>query len=404
MNLTGKNIDFVGPKALFDPLYIPPVILYRKKEENSLFSILKDSISDDFSMNILYQGIEGIGKKVIINKVLKDLVEQNKYIKDFKKIDVDCKEKTLEEIIMSILSILLKLLNFKLDINTIVNLKIYQLWSILKLATKRLNSNIVIVLKNTEYLEPKILKKLLSFGKELKITIISTINNVLKSSTIDILSHYDYKRKLNYFTYNQLFYIFKQRISLTFSHEIDIELIEFMTDLIFDNYIPIPGKGIDILRDLYPYLQKSDSVNYHHMLEICENHFESFLTLDEFNILTYLSEEDLLNVIFLDNLSNYFVNHPSIFYISLRNIKELYLISCETLEYNKNLEEFNHLISNAKNIGLINSSKKLLSQNIKNFNKTNILDEFYFITISPLKLKAMIDAIFEKNQILNQYN
>jgi len=71
-----KN-EYVGPKAIFDPNFIPPKLLFRKKEENSLYSILNDSITDEFPLNILYQGIQGIGKKVIINKVLKDLIIDN---------------------------------------------------------------------------------------------------------------------------------------------------------------------------------------------------------------------------------------------------------------------------------------------------------------------------------------
>ena len=63
--------NFVGPKALFDPNYIPPHLLHRKKELNSLISILNDSISDKFSLNILYQGINGIGKKAT-NEILEE--------------------------------------------------------------------------------------------------------------------------------------------------------------------------------------------------------------------------------------------------------------------------------------------------------------------------------------------
>jgi len=71
-----NKINYFGPKALFDPNFIPPSLLYRKKEEQTLHSILSDSISDDFCLNILYQGINGIGKKVIVNKVINDLFNQ----------------------------------------------------------------------------------------------------------------------------------------------------------------------------------------------------------------------------------------------------------------------------------------------------------------------------------------
>jgi len=39
------NKNYIGPKALFDPNYVPPRLLYRKKEENSLHSILNDILN-----------------------------------------------------------------------------------------------------------------------------------------------------------------------------------------------------------------------------------------------------------------------------------------------------------------------------------------------------------------------
>jgi len=48
---------YVGPRAIFDPNYVPPQLLHRKKEQQSLHSILRDSLYDDFSLNIIYQGI-----------------------------------------------------------------------------------------------------------------------------------------------------------------------------------------------------------------------------------------------------------------------------------------------------------------------------------------------------------
>ena len=88
-----SNINYtsVGPKALFDHNFIPPNLLHRKKEEKSLYSILDDSISDDYSLNILYQGIDGIGKKVIINKVINDLLIQKNGYNQISKVIIDCK-------------------------------------------------------------------------------------------------------------------------------------------------------------------------------------------------------------------------------------------------------------------------------------------------------------------------
>jgi len=94
------NPDFVGPKALFDPYFVPPKLLHRKKEESSLFGLLEDSLKDGFSLNILYQGIDGLGKKAIANKVLSDLCTSHVETPCYK-IHIDCTDKSFEDLMLS---------------------------------------------------------------------------------------------------------------------------------------------------------------------------------------------------------------------------------------------------------------------------------------------------------------
>ncbi|MFX1599609.1 MAG: hypothetical protein ACFFB6_03340, partial [Promethearchaeota archaeon] len=165
------NKNYVGPKALFDPSFIPPRLLYRKKEENSLFSILKDSISDEFCLNILYHGINGIGKKVIVNKVINDLLIQNKNIVNINKICVDCKEKKLEELIFSLINELITFSNFNFDFRTILNSNISHLWNVFKFVCNKIDSHLFFIFNNIEYIEPEIFHKFLQFSKESNITL-----------------------------------------------------------------------------------------------------------------------------------------------------------------------------------------------------------------------------------------
>jgi len=118
------NNDYIGPRAIFDPDFIPPNLFFRNKEEKSLYSILIDSIKDEFPINILYQGIQGIGKKVIINKVLKDLITNDLETFPFYKISIDCKEKSLEELIFSLLTELNRYSKFNFNFGSILNSKI----------------------------------------------------------------------------------------------------------------------------------------------------------------------------------------------------------------------------------------------------------------------------------------
>jgi len=389
------NGHYVGPRALFDPKYIPPELLYRRKDETNLYSLLDDSLSDNFCLNILYQGIQGIGKKVIINKVMNDLADHNSEKQKIQKISVDCNEKSTEELMVSLLVEASKYSNVQLDPNSIINSTYPQLWNVFKLMSKKIDDNLVLILNNTENLKPKLFKKFLHFGKESKITLISTINKVLRPSSLELLNEFDMKKKLNYFTYKELLQIFKQRVSLTFPHEIDSEMLEFITDLIFEHFVPVPGKGINILRETYPTLKNQHSLEHFELLDVCQNQFDTFQISDEFNMLSYISEKDLLIILFLDNLSNHFIINSN-FYVTANELKQLYDISCESLGYDKIQSSFMKTISMLLRIGILSGSKKNSQKKENRKPPRNIEFDSYFMVINPNQLKAMVDAIFSK--------
>ncbi|MFX0104588.1 MAG: hypothetical protein ACFE75_03745 [Candidatus Hodarchaeota archaeon] len=389
------NKNFIGPKALFDPNYIPPQLLYREKEENSLFSVLNDSISDEFYLNILYQGMTGIGKKAIVNKVINDLLNYNKDYNKIDKINVDCKEKKVEEIIYSLLNDLINISNLKFDFRAILNSDITQLWNTVKFTCDKIDSHLFFIFNNIEYLDPEVFKKFLRFSKETKITLISTVNKVLRPGTMDLLSEFDFKKKLSFFTYSELYSILKQRVLLSFPHEIDTDLIKYITDLICEQYVPVPGKGVEILREIYPILKINKEFYNYDLLEICHNEFDTIQICDEFNIINYLSEEEILTVIFLDNLSNYFIRRKN-YYISFNELQELYEISCEILEYEKNFNEFSKLTEKLLNIGILRPSKRTSRKSNAYKSYTNIDYDLFFILINPKQIKVIIDTIFNQ--------
>ncbi|MFX0073139.1 MAG: hypothetical protein ACFFAO_18830 [Candidatus Hermodarchaeota archaeon] len=390
---TDFNTSYIGPRAIFDPNYVPPQILFRKDEEKSLYCLLNDSISDRFTVNILYQGIQGIGKKVIVNKVLNDIFTENNEFLPMYKIYIDCKDKSLEELVFYLLTEIQRFPNVNFNLDSIIDSNISYLWRILKIASKKIVGKFFLIFNNIEYIKPQFFKKILNLGKELNFSIISTVNKVLRGPTLDFIADFDIKKKLDYYKYKELNLILQTRASLTFSHDVDKELIDFMTDLIFEHYAPVPGKGIDILREIYPFLKEYKTIEQCKMLEICQNQFDTYQIIDEFNLLNYISEEDLLTVIFIDNLTNYFLNKSN-YYINLEELRELYEISCESLGYEKNMVEFKNLVNLMQRIGILSPSKKFLEQHqvplVNNFSPYNC----YFMIVNPHQLKAMVDAIF----------
>lgn len=386
---------FVGPKAIFDPNFIVPRLLFRKREIKSLNSILTDSLSDGFCLNILYQGVNGIGKKAIVNKVIDDLSRRNNGYNDIHKVYIDCREKNFEELTFSVLNDLVNISKLNFNFESLLNSNLSHLWNVFKLICKKTDLNLFFIFTNVEHLKPDIFKKFLHLGKENNITSIYTINKILRPTTVDILSEFDLNKKLSYFSYKELFSILKQRVLLTFSHEIDEELVKYITDLICEQYVPVPGKGIEIIRDLYPILKENQILRNFKLIELCQSHFDHMQINDEFSMLNYISEEDFLNIIFLDNLSNYFISTMN-YYITLNELEEIYNISCESLEYGKDMNEFQDIIKELLNIGILRPSKKSQNKNIPYFFDNLSNTDSYFMVISPNQLKALIDTLFER--------
>jgi hypothetical protein len=395
--ITKSNIkkNYIGPRALFDQNYIPPRLLHRKKEEDSLFSILNDSITDEFCLNILYQGTNGIGKKVIVNKVLNDLIFQNRQNIDFNKVCVDCKDKKPDELIFSLLNKLNYIYNFNVDFQLLLNSNTSNLWNSFKFICNKIDSNIFFIMNNIEFLKPNVFNKFLQFSKEANITLIATINKIIQSGTIGLLSEFDFKHRLRFFNYHELYSILKQRVLLSFSNEIDKDLIRYITDLICEQYVPVPGKGIEILRDMYPLLKKTKGFYDFELLEIFQNEFDIYQLSDEFSIIKYLSEEDILCIIFLDNLSNYFVSKIK-YYISGDELNELYELSCESLDYTKEKNEFQNLVRNFCSMGIIKPSKRTFSNNSFDEKFSNFKGDFFFCLMNPKQVKIIIDTIFNQ--------
>ncbi|MFX1390393.1 MAG: hypothetical protein ACFE9Z_10050 [Promethearchaeota archaeon] len=390
------NEIYIGPRALFDPNFIPPELLHRKKDEESLYSILNDSISDDFCLNILYQGTNGIGKKVIVNKVVNDLLSKNTDQIEIKKLCVDCKDKRPEELIFSLLNELTYTCNLNIDFQAMLNSSIANLWNTFKFTCNKIDSQLFFIFNNIEFLRPDIFNKFLQFSKEANITLISTINKFLQSGTMDLLSDFDFKHKLNYFNYHELYSILKQRVLLSFSNEIDNDLVKYITDLICEQYVPVPGKGVEILRDLYPILKRTKGAVDFDLLEICQNEFDTFQVSEEFSIINYLSEEDILTVIFLDNISNFLISRNN-YYISIEDLYELYELSCESLDYKKMNTEFQSLIEDITNIGIIRPSKRTFDKVTEYDSLKNLNEGDFFCLLSPKQVKVIIDTIFNQS-------
>src|SRR6056297_2275976 len=84
--IRNNNVKYVGPKSLFDPNFVPPKILPRKKQARLIHGLIMDALDDGYSSSINLYGLKGSGKNLQINHFFKWLVEYQK----------DCIEETAE--------------------------------------------------------------------------------------------------------------------------------------------------------------------------------------------------------------------------------------------------------------------------------------------------------------------
>ena len=143
---------------------------------------------------------------------------------------------------------------------------------------------------------------------------------------------------------------------------------------------------MELMREIYPIIKKNKNITPDHLREQCLFQFDSF-SLDEFGIISYISEADILIDIFLDNLSNYFSNGLN-YYIDLPKLKLLYDVSCETLEFERNLIEFNQILQKLLDLEILKESK-FIQEYPDNA-------RFFYSIMQTSQLKTMVDVIFGK--------
>ncbi|MHA1339398.1 MAG: hypothetical protein ACTSRZ_04190 [Promethearchaeota archaeon] len=423
-----KNPRYIGAKALFDPFFIPEKLINRSKEEKYVKGLLKDAAEDRFSANIGIYGMRGVGKTVLINKAVKEvkqiLLKQNENEGRILPIYVNCESKEFDQILFNIAETLAKYIGIEIDPEFILTSDSSKIWNLIKLLVQKVNEPIVLFMDSFEHIEPHLGNKLSIFCKTEKIIQINSFNLLKSSPFLYEFEKPDFKLQLGIYSNNNLLQISQDRCEVAFLKPIDLGLQKFIIDLIIQFDKCIPGPVINILREIYPLLEsnsmsRKNSINSCKIRDLCRYQFEGF-SVDELTIADYINETSIVERIFLDNVCNYFY-HSDEYYIDFKNLKEKFIMACESIEINMNEKSFYKILSNLENINLliptsfkvadvrgnkkrsklkvkesINSSKEnLMNYPYKSSNDFFHIKEIpYFLTISPEILNEMLNVAF----------
>jgi len=401
---------YVGPRALFDPYYLPPNLIGLKKEQNSMQSILKDAIQDHYPIVLSLYGLRGIGKTTLTRKAIATLEKSKTKINQHINMHyVNCEEKDSSQIVFSMINGLSRSLNYDLEPNSILNAthgsQINLLTHLISKSTNGTTSicppkqekSLLFFLDSIEYIQPQVINKLMDVCISQSCFMVTSFN-VLKSSPY--LSEFrkpDVQIQLDTYSPRSLEKICKNRCDAAFKHTVDNTMIRYLTDLVNEYDFCVPESCLRVLRELYPLIDGNSYVDPGQIQDACRYHFKNY-SIDEISIAEFISETDIVDRLALDEISSFFRSQTR-FYITYTELVDLYKVACESLEYNFKQSNFSNFIRGLQRVGLMQTSNfthqngqhpQPLSSSFPNEN----LNQYYFLTISPQMLNEILDVAF----------
>ncbi len=344
LNSKSDKIQYVGARALFDPNFIPPVFIERKKKTALLQGVITDAIEDQYSTNINFYGLEGIGKNLLVNNFLQDIslrqvdasikgnsscknLNQNIYI-----LRVDCSEKEIEQIFFIILSQLCSIIKLQYDINEILKSTPSKLWNFIKLIMDRLEYPVILFLQKSENISPFYLTKLYKYAKNShRMQIITTINTGLQRYSFKQYQGMDHRIQMGLYDIKNLEQITTDRSIMAFEKSLEPESISLVVDYISEYDLMVPGACMNLLKEMYPVIHQNGGLTPEIFRNTTQYYFDSY-NLDAITFADFVISSSIEDRLFLEYLIDFFRSRNN-FYIPFENIRQAYSMTCEELGY-----------------------------------------------------------------------
>ncbi|HMF32933.1 MAG TPA: AAA family ATPase [Candidatus Lokiarchaeia archaeon] len=374
------NLEYVGPRALFDPKYVPPALIHREKELAELSEVLMDGMQDRCPVSVLITGMEGMGKTTLARKAV-SVVKQQLGSAALQCFFINCKDQSIEEILLAFIhSIERKQERENQGVNYI-EYNLPQLWSYLKaLLAKTKKSGTVWILDSVDDLDLQYLLKFVQLGKETGISTIGSHDAPMKSSAT-LPKSLDIHVNLDQMTPLGIYKVTKQRVNLTFPFALDAEVPRAICDFV-DNFDTCrPGTCIRVLKEIYPVVKREHALPPVVLRSACQRQVVG-VDVDDFQILNDILENELLAQLFIDNLASHF--QAGRIYISDAVLKEQYELAAESIEVPFCHAEFQNAV-----IALIRTNILRESRIGRAYHRTE-----YLLVPPPDLLKNAIDVIF----------
>lgn len=358
----------LAPEAIFNPYFVPPELLFRDAEKDLLKKMLEDSLEDNYSINIVITGHNGVGKTVLGNYTTrKELNAKNEtYF-------VDVTYLTPQEIFEG----------FALSLGVPPAETAISTFSKIEKYTKTKPGEIVLFLDNINQRNMKFYRKFVRKAKQAKITTITTMTyntyNAIKKIKLE-RDFLDVTLQLGMYTERQLVEIAKQKVQLAFPVSVQDVLIEYMTDIVAEFDYTRPGTIVEILRLLYKEMLQGKDINANIIREAC---YELGLEGDNLFLIEEMPNLTFLDLVFMEKISQLLIKNPDEPYLDLDNLNYVFynVISQLNMEYQSSF--FKRVIYKLIDLGVLLESK------LRPYN--------YFVIIDPNVLLEVI----QHNKLLN---
>jgi hypothetical protein len=387
--------SYIGPRALFDPYYIPSELVGLDKEQKIMDSLLKDAIQDQYPIVLSLYGLRGIGKTALTKKAISNLTPLNtRESPPIQSCYVNCEEKGSNQIIFSMIDKLSSSLNYDLPPESILHASTSNQINMLshlitKTQSQKKHNSLLFLLDSIEYTQPLFINKIMDICTSQFCFLVTSFNLLKSSPFLMEFKKPDIQIQLNTYTPSNLEKISMDRCNIAFTHPIERTIIRYITDLVNEFDYSVPESCLRVLRELYPVLESNSPFIQSQIQDVSRYQFKCH-SIDEISIAEFVSETDMVDRLAIDELSSFF-HSQSRFYINFAELVNIYKVACENLENQFNSRNFKDFLHKLQRVDLLQPSKFNSQKTSTQQNPTN---QLYFLTISPQMLNDILDVAF----------